>query len=100
VLRESGVFAVTFLAEEQERLSRTFAGQVRPFEQVEVHRASTGAPILSEGLAYLDCTLVAEHDVGDHVIILGHVVDLGVMRDEARPLTFFRSDHHALAGRS
>ena len=40
-------------------------------------------------LAWVDCRLELVHDAGDHELILGRVVDLGVGAGE--PLLFFRS---------
>jgi 3-hydroxy-9,10-secoandrosta-1,3,5(10)-triene-9,17-dione monooxygenase reductase component len=100
VLRDSGIFAVNILAEHQELLSRGFARRGARLEGLQIRRQTTGAPVLSDALAYLDCRLVGEHTAGDHAVILGHVVDLDVLQHDGRPLTVFRSRHHALAGQS
>lgn len=90
VLRESGGFAVNFLSGRQERLARAFAGkQTADFSEVAHHRAGPGVPVLSEALAFLACRTVDEFAGGDHAIILGEVVELGVPRHGQDPLIFF-----------
>lgn len=97
LLRDVRVFAVNILAEDQEHLSRTFATRgVSRFDTVPSDTGVSGAPILSEALAYLDCEVRDEMDGGDHTIVLGEVVDLGVLRGDSNPLTFFRSLHGRL----
>jgi flavin reductase (DIM6/NTAB) family NADH-FMN oxidoreductase RutF len=97
VLRGASAFVINILAEDQEHLSRAFATrEPHSFTEIQSQRGVTGAPIMSEALAYLDCRPVAEQNAGDHVIILGEVMDLGVLREESGPLTFFRSTHGRL----
>ena len=60
------------------------------FAGLDWRPGETGSPILGGALAYVDCSLVEEHDVGDHTIAIGRVVDLGVLNARGRPLVFFR----------
>jgi len=100
VLRDSRVFAVNILAEHQESVSLGIARSALPMDDLEHRTRSTGAPVLADALAYLDCRVVAEHEVGDHVAIVGHVADLGVLRQDRMPLALFRSRYHAVVGRA
>jgi 3-hydroxy-9,10-secoandrosta-1,3,5(10)-triene-9,17-dione monooxygenase reductase component len=59
---------------------------------VKTHEAATGAAILSEALAFFDCELRAVHEAGDHYLLLGEVVEAGVL-NEGEALTM-----HAGAG--
>ena len=43
-------------------------------------------------LAWIECDVYAEHDAGDHVIVVGRVKDLDV-GDEGRPLVFYRGGY-------
>ena len=43
-------------------------------------------------LAWLDCRIEAEHEAGDHVIVVGRVQDLDVAH-EGIPLLFFRGGY-------
>jgi 3-hydroxy-9,10-secoandrosta-1,3,5(10)-triene-9,17-dione monooxygenase reductase component len=92
-MRDSGGFAVNVLAEDGEPTCRVFATKgVDRFEGVTHHRAVTGAPILADALAYIDCETFAEHDAGDHVIVVGKVVELGYAT-EGKPLLFYRGGY-------
>ena len=97
LMQKSAAFAVNVLGEHQEDISRLFASKnADRFAGVGYHAAATGSPVLTGALAYLDCRIHAEHDAGDHVIVVGRVVELGVM-DESSPLLFFRGGYHKLA---
>jgi flavin reductase (DIM6/NTAB) family NADH-FMN oxidoreductase RutF len=82
-------FAVNVLAEGQERLAGQFARQSMQGEDklagVTLREGATGAPILAEALAFFDCELSSVVEAGDHLLLLGRVVEVGVLRD-ARPL--------------
>ena len=90
-------FAVNILGEHQEETSRLFATRdVDRFASVEWHVGVGGSPVLEDCLAYLDCEFWAEYDGGDHIIVVGRVLDLGVPR-EAGPLLFFQGKYARLA---
>lgn len=92
-LRATGTFCVNILAEHQEALSRAFAG--RPpdrFLGVGWRPGRSGAPILADVLAWIECAVDAEHDAGDHLIVVGRVRDLDVV-GEGRPLVFYRGGY-------
>lgn len=95
-IKASGAFAVNILAEEQEPVSRLFSSKdADRFAGVGHRVAATGSPILDGALAFLDCRIESEHDAGDHVIVVGRVVELSVQRD-GPPLVFFRGGYHCL----
>ncbi|MCW8173337.1 flavin reductase [Natrialba swarupiae] len=87
-------YAVNILTEDQEELSTRFAGQHHemddPFEGIDLFRSETGAPIFEDTLAYLDCTIDARHEGGDHTIFVGRVEDAAVQNPDEQPLIFFR----------
>lgn len=90
-----GVFALSILSEHQAELSERFADPARPagaaqFEGIVTERATTGSPILPDVLAWIDCRVWASYDGGDHRIIVGEVVDMGLGGQE-EPLVYFRS---------
>ena len=51
----------------------------KDFSGLELTRAETGAPVLVEALAYLDCRLVDVVSGGDHDMFLGEPVTGGFM---------------------
>ncbi len=82
LIRESGTFAVNMLTEQQEELSRCFAtlnkDRFEYFCHASHYTVATGAPVLTDVLAFVDARVVAEYPGGDHVIFLGQVEALGV----------------------
>jgi flavin reductase (DIM6/NTAB) family NADH-FMN oxidoreductase RutF len=78
-------FAVNVLGEGQERLAGQFARQSMQGEDklagVPVREGATGAPILTEAVAWFDCELAQVVEAGDHFLLLGRVVDCGAARD-------------------
>ena len=52
---------------------------------VPTRESETGAAILTEALAYFDCEIAAVHETGDHLMVVGRVVDAGVL-GEGDPL--------------
>jgi flavin reductase (DIM6/NTAB) family NADH-FMN oxidoreductase RutF len=95
-LTESRCFAINILTSEHESISRQFASpRPKDFSGLELTRAETGAPILVEALAYLDCRLVDVVSGGDHDMFLGEPVTGGTR--EGRPLIFYRGHYAALA---
>lgn len=89
-------FAVNILGEHQEEVSRLFATKgADRFGAVDWHLGVGGSPVLHDTLAYLDCEFWAEYDGGDHIIVVGRVLDLGVTHD-AGPLLFFRGKYGRL----
>jgi len=103
-IAESRIFALSMLGEDQHPLSERFArrspadGEL--WAEVPYRTAVTGAPILAEAIAYVDCRLFATYPGGDHSIFVGEVLDLGVLTGRP-PLIFFRGRYERLAeGRS
>jgi 3-hydroxy-9,10-secoandrosta-1,3,5(10)-triene-9,17-dione monooxygenase reductase component len=67
------------------RLAGHFAKQSMAHEDklapVKTQEATTGAAILSDAVAFFDCELSAVHEAGDHYLVVGRVVDAGVLND-------------------
>lgn len=95
-IRNARQFTVNILDEHQEELCRLFAQKgADRFGQVEWHRSAAGSPVLGDVHAYIDCEAWAEYEGGDHVIVVGRVLELGVSAD-AGPLLFYRGDYGRL----
>jgi flavin reductase (DIM6/NTAB) family NADH-FMN oxidoreductase RutF len=91
-IRDVGRFCVNVLAADHRDLSAGFARSgtaVDKFAGVRWCAAPSGAPVLEGVSAWIDCTLWAEHDGGDHTIVVGHVQDLG-SDPGTLPLLFYR----------
>jgi 3-hydroxy-9,10-secoandrosta-1,3,5(10)-triene-9,17-dione monooxygenase reductase component len=95
-VQRTGRFCANILSEDQEPLSRGFAvSGGDKFAGVPWHASSNGSPILDGVLAWIDCTIEAEHEAGDHIIVVGRVLELDVERD-GQPLLFFRGGYGRL----
>ena len=92
-IRATGRFTVSILAEDQEDLSRVFATTgADKFRAVAWWEGPMGGPVLAGALAWIECTVEAEHDAGDHVMVVGRVRELDVA-DEGKPLIFYRGGY-------
>jgi flavin reductase (DIM6/NTAB) family NADH-FMN oxidoreductase RutF len=89
-------FAVNILAADQEPLSRRFASddEEKRFDGVGYTRGITGAVLLDDVLAYLECERVGEHPAGDHTIIVGEVQ--AAVANPDRPLLYYRGGYAQL----
>jgi flavin reductase (DIM6/NTAB) family NADH-FMN oxidoreductase RutF len=100
VLQGGRAFAVNILGAHQEDVSRLFAKKAAPERgslRGQPYRiGETGAPVLTECLAYVECRIAEELSGGDHTIFLGEVLDAAVVKDGA-PLLFFRGGYRELA---
>ncbi|MGQ0826401.1 MAG: flavin reductase family protein [Actinomycetota bacterium] len=92
-IRAAGRWAANFLGEQDEEICRLFAQKgADRFAQMRHHPGASGAPILDDALAFVDCETVAEHDAGDHLIVVGAVLELGYA-SERKPLLFYRGGY-------
>jgi flavin reductase (DIM6/NTAB) family NADH-FMN oxidoreductase RutF len=73
----SGCFALHVIERQQTEFLARFKGPdpKSKFSAVPWRRGKTGCPILSECLAYLECTVKASYRPGNHTLFLGEVVD-------------------------
>ena len=91
------VFAVNVLAEEHRELSERFA-HGEPSERFARGRwgsAVTGAPVLEDAIAWLDCRVHARVGAGSHTIFIGEV-QASATRPEARPLLYWNRGYRTL----
>lgn len=77
-IRRAGAFCVNVLAAHHSGHSQAFARSGGDkFAGIDWAPAPSGAPVLDGVCAWVDCTLEAEHDGGDHTIVVGRVTGLG-----------------------
>jgi flavin reductase (DIM6/NTAB) family NADH-FMN oxidoreductase RutF len=89
-LMENRSFAITVLATGQKDVAFAFFKHVEPEDGklggIAYETKTTGAPILVDAPAWWECELVNTVHDGDHVIVVGKVIEAGV-RDDRAPLT-------------
>jgi 3-hydroxy-9,10-secoandrosta-1,3,5(10)-triene-9,17-dione monooxygenase reductase component len=89
-IARAGHFCANVLTAGQQELARVFgAGGADKFAGVPWSPSPSGAPILAGTLTWVDCTVEAVHEAGDHYVAVGRVTGLGECLRE-RPLLFYR----------
>jgi len=87
MIKSGRVFSVNLLGKDQKAVAEHF---VKPatvvgekLKDVPHHIGKTGAPVLDEAIAYVECEVrEIANERGDHALVIGEVVEAGVHRDE------------------
>jgi flavin reductase len=100
-IRAAGCFAASVLADHQADVARWFASRKRPvvgqFDLVSWRPGpATGAPVLDDALAFVDCRTDQVLVAGDHELVLGEVLASGRNSGQSEPLVRFRRDYARL----
>lgn len=91
LVRETGRFGINILGADQYRICMAFARSGGDkFAEFGWAASAAGTPVLEGVLGFVDCTLEAEHDAGDHTLVIGRVHELDVFSTDRSPLLFFR----------
>ena len=93
---EATHFAVSILAAHQEPMSRRFSGpdEDKRFDGIGYTRGVTGAALLDDALAHIECKRVAHYDAGDHTVVIGEVE--AAVAHGHRPLLYYRGGYAQL----
>lgn len=88
--RTAGHFAVNILRQSQQDLSVRFASTAIAdrWRGLDFDRGTTGAPILRDCLATVECLTETVHEGGDHLVLIGRVVHLAA-DPSGRPLLYY-----------
>ena len=75
----SGSFSVSVLGHDQAGISSRFAvSETDKFAGVEWRPAPSGNPLLVGAVAFVDCKIERVVETGDHSLVLGRVLEMGV----------------------
>ncbi len=89
-------FVINVLGDDQHKLSLAFATlRKNKFKGVDYGTWDSGCPILPGCLANLECTRVAVHQGGDHVVVIGEV-DRMEHSEDGNPLLYYRGSYARL----
>ncbi len=93
-IRSRGSFVVNVLGADSAAISNRFAGpEAERFAGVAWTPDRSGLPVLSDGtIAHAVCELYRAIDAGDHIIVIGLIVD-GQHRMDVSPLMYFRREY-------
>lgn len=91
-IAQVGFFCVNVLADDQEALCRDFAvSGGDKFSGIGWRVGGNGAPRLEGVLAWVECEFLLAHDAGDHEVVFGTVMDMGVDHEHGKgPLLYYR----------
>ena len=92
----SDYYAVHVLGQDQQEASNRFANaDIDRFDGVEYDRGVGGLPLLKTYCARFQCRVEHRYDGGDHVILVGRVVEMDHRPSD--PLIFHGSEYKQLA---
>ncbi len=89
LLKEGGGFSINVLGKGQLELARHF-GQSADHDKLKGYPwrpGRFGAPLLTDALAWLDCDFHHQCQSGDHVLVIGRVLD-GAIQRPGEPLLY------------
>ena len=92
LVSEGRVFSLNLIDREDRAIVRKFTKPVdvdlaeHTLNDVPFHDGVSGAPILDQAVAYLDCEVRESVSVGDHTLFLGEIVDAGFQKPEDTPI--------------
>ncbi len=93
IILKSKVFSISILKKEVDtsligEFGFMSSSRLDKFRDVEYKTFATGAPIVLESsVAWFDCKVVNQFDMGSHILIIGEVVESAMVTDE-EPLTY------------
>ena len=88
-------FVVNVLSADQEHIARRFSiVDIDRFEGIGYSRSSNGYAVLDDVLSVIECTTFAQHEAGDHTIIIGQVEAASARN--ASPLLYYRGGYAQL----
>lgn len=97
LIQRSGAFCVNLLADGQHEVSNVMATKgIDKFAELSWEPSPrTGSPLLDGVLGFVDCTIHAVHEAGDHFVVLGRVQELASYDDAVDPLLFFEGRYRS-----
>lgn len=97
---DTGRFAVSILSQSQTVLADRFAGlgplPDATFTGVPYETVATGSPVLTGSLAWFDCHVREHLEAGDHLVVLGDVVAVGMDDEADEPLLNYDGGYRRL----
>ena len=90
LLNEGRAFSVNVLKKGRLELAAHYGRPAGPdkFTLTKWTTGRVGVPLLREPLAWFEYRVVGEHPAGDHVVVLGKVIDGKLVDSKAEPMTY------------
>lgn len=92
LIAEGGAFSLNVVDREDRAIVRKFTKPVeadleaRTLNGFPFHDGRSGAPVLDQAVAFVDCSVRQSVDLGDHTLFVGEVVDAGFQKPEGTPV--------------
>lgn len=92
LISDGGVFTVCTISREDRAIIRKFTKPVEvdrdamTLNGFPFHDGVSGAPVLDQAVAWLDCEVRQALDFGEHTFFVGEVIDCGFQADEETPV--------------
>ena len=83
------------LGEDQIDICRGFARESNAFDGLDWQTNDVGTPLINGCVSRFECTLYAQHDAGDHTIIIGKV--FRASQSNLAPLCFSKGSYQTIA---
>jgi flavin reductase (DIM6/NTAB) family NADH-FMN oxidoreductase RutF len=85
LITNSNAFAINVLRTDQAELVDLFGKssgrKVDKFVEEAYEPGRTGSPLLKDCLAFIECNVAWSREAGDHVVVVGSIVDARVTSD-------------------
>ena len=96
----SDTFGINILESGQQGLSNRFAGKSQSkWNGIDYIEGESGAPLLTNCLATLECAMSDIHIAGDHAIVVGRALTAAHQADKGEALLYYRADYARLEQR-
>ncbi|MGW2558404.1 flavin reductase family protein [Streptomyces sp. NPDC001514] len=102
LLAEQPLWGVSVLSESQRHIAGRFSmkGRISDrllFEDIAYTRGEVcGAPLVGGALAVLECSTEQRMEAGDHTLVVGRVLKVGLPSGDGSPLMYFRGRYRHL----
>jgi flavin reductase (DIM6/NTAB) family NADH-FMN oxidoreductase RutF len=90
LLKQSGAFSVNVLRKGALEVAAHFGGpaSAEKLASTDWMPGRTGVPLLQQSLAWFECQVVAEYPAGDHMLVLGKVIDGRLLDAADEPMLY------------
>jgi flavin reductase (DIM6/NTAB) family NADH-FMN oxidoreductase RutF len=89
-------FTVNILSKDNTGLFKNFAKPFEPgldrFEGLALAQQGKSGPILADAIAFLDCVTRTMVETGDHVLVVGEIINGQLLNPEKEPLVHLRKN--------
>jgi flavin reductase (DIM6/NTAB) family NADH-FMN oxidoreductase RutF len=91
LLKEGRAFSINVLKKSQLHLADYYGRPADADKKLVSSEWTTdriGLPLLREALAWFECQVVGEHPAGDHLLVLGRVINGKLLDPQAEPMSY------------